>query len=536
MLRAVNATRPYARLVPLCKLVSRPSLRPDDPSAIGARVRRTATSVKPLRRLPRAAGILLHPTSLPGPNGIGELGDHALRFLDFLARSGIRIWQMLPLGPTGYGDSPYQCFSAFAGNPLLVAVPPDDVEFREREVDFGHVIPHKRSLLALLISSFRADERYRAWVSSQSDWLPDYALFMALKDMQGGVAWTDWERGAALREPSALEVWRERLAREIHQYEVEQFLFFRQFDELKKACASRGIRLMGDLPIYVAHDSADVWSHRALFKLREDGRLAVQAGVPPDYFSATGQLWGNPIYDWEAMHETGYAWWIRRVRHAFHLFDLVRIDHFRGFEAYWEVPGDAATAVHGRWAPGPMDALFHAISSALGDLPIIAENLGVITPAVEALRARCGFPGMSILQFAFGTDPEARNFRPHSLTRENAVYTGTHDNDTTVGWWQSTGKGDSTRSAADVEAEKAFARRYLDTDGHEIQWTLIRAALASVSDTAIIPMQDVLGLGSDHRMNLPGRTSGNWRFRFSWDQVTAETTRRLRELVDTYDR
>jgi 4-alpha-glucanotransferase len=497
---------------------------------------RGSGDVNLLLRLPRAAGILLHPTSLPGPNGIGELGRDAIRFLDFLSATGIRIWQMLPLGPTGYGDSPYQCFSAFAGNPLLIDVPSDGAVFPEREVDFGRVIPHKRALLGRLIEMFQADARYRAWVSSQSDWLPDYALFMALKGAHGGVAWTDWEPGAALRDPAALEMWRKRLAPEIRQYEAEQFLFFAQFDELKKACAERGIRLMGDLPIYVAHDSADVWSHRGLFKLRDDGRHAVQAGVPPDYFSATGQLWGNPIYDWDALHATGYAWWIRRVRHAFEMFDLVRIDHFRGFEAFWEVPGDAATAVNGRWAPGPGDALFDAIASALGKLPIIAENLGVITPAVEALRERCGFPGMSILQFAFGTDPEARNFRPHSLTRENAVYTGTHDNDTTVGWWQSTGEGDSTRSAADVEAEKAFARRYLNTDGHEIHWTLIRAALASVSDTAIIPMQDVLGLGSDHRMNLPGRTSGNWRFRFSWDQVTPTTTQRLRGLVDTYDR
>jgi 4-alpha-glucanotransferase len=353
---------------------------------------------------------------------------------------------------------------------------------------------------------------------------------------QGVIAWPEGEPGAALRGPAAIERWRQRLAREIHQYEVEQFLFFMQFADLKSACAERGIRLMGDLPIYVAHDSADVWAHRDLFKLREDGRLAVQAGVPPDYFSATGQLWGNPIYDWNAMRLSGYAWWIRRVRHAFHLFDVVRIDHFRGFEAYWEVPGDAVTAVNGRWTPGPGDELFHAISSALGDRPIIAENLGVITPAVEALRMRCGFPGMGILQFAFGTDPEAKNFRPHNLTHESAVYTGTHDNDTTVGWWQSTGEGDSTRSAADVESEKAFARRYLDTDGHEIHWTLIRTALASVADTAIIPMQDVLGLGSEHRMNLPGRTSANWRFRFSWDQVTPQITRRLRELVDTYDR
>lgn len=489
---------------------------------------------------PRAAGILLHPTSLPGPGGIGDLGPDAHRFLDWLAEAGVKIWQMLPLGPTGYGDSPYQCFSAFAGNPLLVDLPGGGGgggAFPSHAVDFERVIPHKRALLGQAAARFVPDDdRYRAFVAAHADWLPDYALFMALKAAHDGAAWTSWDPHVAAREPAALERWRRRLAAQVERYQVEQFLFYTQFDALKRAAAERGVRLMGDLPIYVAHDSADVWSHRDLFELDEGGRPRVQAGVPPDYFSATGQLWGNPIYDWDALHAQGYAWWIQRLRAAFELFDVVRIDHFRGFDAYWEVPGDAATAVNGRWAKGPGAALFEAIAAALGPLPIVAENLGVITPEVEALRERFGFPGMSILQFAFGGDGQASNFRPHTYPRERVVYTGTHDNDTTVGWWLSTGEGDSTRSAADVAREKDYARRYLDTDGREMHWTLIRAALASVADTALVPLQDVLGLGSEARMNLPGSSGGNWRFRFSWDQLTRERTRRLRELVELYDR
>ena len=322
----------------------------------------------------------------------------------------------------------------------------------------------------------------------------------------------------------------------MEHFRREQHFFFTQYHALRKAATARGIRIMGDLPIYVAHDSADVWANRGLFKLDKAGHPLVQAGVPPDYFSATGQMWGNPIYDWDAMRAQGFDWWIRRMRAAFELFDVVRIDHFRGFEAYWEVPGADTTAVNGRWVKAPGLELFTAITAALGPLPIVAENLGVITPAVEALRERFGYPGMSILQFAFGTDDEACNFRPHTFPRDRVVYTGTHDNDTTLGWWNSTGGGDSTRSAVDVVREKDFARRYLDTDGREMHWTLIRAALASVASTVLIPLQDVLGLGSAARMNLPGRPAGNWGFRFSWDQLSPDITRRLRALVDLYDR
>lgn len=487
-------------------------------------------------RFPRSAGLLLHPTSLPGPHGIGDLGPEAHRFLDFLAGAGVTLWQVLPLGPTGYGDSPYQCFSSFAGNPLLIHVPGAGGDFPPHTVDFPRVIAHKRALLRQATAAFSPDDAYAAFVAEQAWWLEDYALFMALKDAHAGVAWTDWDPGAALRDPGAIDAWRERLAPEVEHYRREQALFFTQVRALKEACRSRGIRLMGDVPIYVAHDSADVWANPSLFKLDDKGRLLAQAGVPPDYFSATGQLWGNPIYDWDAMRAEGYAWWIRRMRSAFDLFDLVRVDHFRGFEGFWEVPAGDPTAEHGRWVPGPGADLFEAITRALGPLPIIAENLGVITPEVEALRERLGYPGMSILQFAFGTDDRASTFQPHHYTQELVVYTGTHDNDTTVGWWESTGAGDSTRDAEQVEKEKDYARRYLATDGREMHWTLIRAALASVADTAIIPLQDVLGLGSEARMNLPGRESGNWSFRFSWDQLTPELTARLRELVDLYQR
>jgi len=487
-------------------------------------------------RLPRSAGILLHPTSLPGENGIGELGSDALRFLDFLSATGVTLWQVLPLGPTGYGDSPYQCFSAFAGNPLLIAIPGDGSKFPAHTVDFESVIPHKRALLDKAIAEWVPDAGFDAFVAAHASWLEDYSLFMALKEAHSGVAWPDWDHGAAAREPSALANWRERLAPSVRRYNIEQYLFYSQFDALRRASAARGIRIMGDLPIYVAHDSADVWANPSMFKLRADGRPLVQAGVPPDYFSATGQLWGNPIYDWDAMDRDGYRWWVRRLRAAFELFDVVRIDHFRGFEAYWEIPGEAPTAQTGQWVKGPGAALFEAVTKALGPVPIVAENLGVITPAVEALREQFGYPGMSILQFAFGTDPESGQFRPHNFPRARVVYTGTHDNDTTVGWWESTGAADSTRAAEDVAREKAFALEYLGANGREMNWTLIRTALASVADTVIIPMQDILGLGSEARMNLPGRASGNWGFRFSWDQITPQIVKRLRTMVDVYER
>ncbi|MFN0098529.1 MAG: 4-alpha-glucanotransferase [Gemmatimonadaceae bacterium] len=485
---------------------------------------------------PRTAGVLLHPTSLPGPSGIGDLGPEAHHFVSFLADTGVKLWQVLPLGPTGYGDSPYQCFSAFAGNPMMVHVPGTEGDFDADSVDWGRVIPNKHAALRRATAAMSEDDAYRAFLAEQAWWLEDYALFMALKGAHGGTEWTRWDKGARRRDPAVLAAWRAKLAIEIEHHRRVQYLFFQQWRSIRTHCAAKGIRLMGDLPIYVAHDSADVWAAPHYFKLRDDGRPDVQAGVPPDYFSATGQLWGNPIYNWDAMQADGFQWWIRRIRALFEMVDVVRIDHFRGFESFWEVPGDAETAINGRWVHAPGDALFTAVTAALGPLPIVAENLGVITPEVEALRHKFGYPGMAILQFAFGADGSANDFQPHRYPREMVVYSGTHDNDTVVGWWNAVAGADSTRTAEMIEAEKAFALRYLGSDGRDVHWTLIRSALASVANTAIIPMQDLLGLGSEARMNLPGRPSGNWGFRFRWDQVTPEMGRRLREMVDLYQR
>jgi 4-alpha-glucanotransferase len=367
-------------------------------------------------------------------------------------------------------------------------------------------------------------------------WLEDYALFMAAKSVHGGAVWTNWESGIALRNPDALNHWRERLAEEIAILKFSQFLFFRQWKALRRYCRDRKIRTMGDLPIYVAYDSADVWAHPELFQLDEKGRPTVVAGVPPDYFSATGQLWGNPIYRWDWMKETGYDWWIRRVQATLEMVDMVRLDHFRGFEAYWEVPATEPTAMHGQWKKGPGPAIFKALHTALGDLPIVAENLGVITPEVEAIRHQFSLPGMALLQFAFGKDPQAPTFQPHNFPREVVAYTGTHDNDTTLGWWTMQGAGDSTRTEEDVEREHAFAREYLSTDGKEMNWVFIRTLMASVADTALIPLQDVLGEGTGARMNLPGRPSGNWKWRFRKEQILPEHAWRLRKFAELYER
>jgi len=503
---------------------------------------------------PRTSGILLHPTSLPGRFGIGELGPEALRFAEFLAAAGQRLWQVLPLGPTGYGDSPYQCFSAFAGNPLLVSLdlleaeglltPPDLADtptFPETEVDYGPVIDFKRSALARAFSRFREvagpeqREAFERFSREQAAWLDDFALFMAVKAAHAGVAWTEWDREIAARRPDALEKWKREKAGEIEATRFTQYLFSHQWAELRRHCHARHIRMMGDVPIFVAHDSADVWAHPELFQLDETGRPTVVAGVPPDYFSATGQLWGNPLYRWDELARTGYAWWIERLRSTLSVVDLIRLDHFRGFEAYWEIPASAPTAATGQWVKGPGAALFDALHSALGALPIVAENLGVITPEVEALRERYGFPGMAILQFAFGGDPQSSTFIPHNHTRDRVVYTGTHDNDTVLGWWTS-GIGDSTRTPEEVEAEREFARRYMHSDGKEIHWDFIRTLLGSVAELAIAPLQDVLGLGSEARMNVPARPNGNWRWRFAAGALTPEIRRRLREMTETYGR
>jgi 4-alpha-glucanotransferase len=498
----------------------------------------------------RAAGILLHPTSLPGPHGIGELGPEATAFLDFLQETGQGLWQVLPLGPTGYGDSPYQCFSAFAGNPLLVSLDrlhdeglltEADLErrpeFPEREVDFGAVIEWKRPLLAKAFAAFRKKSRparreaLEAFTREQSAWLDDFALFMALKRTNGGAAWHTWDRALVGRDEAALAGARRDLERERGEVAFEQWLFFEQWADVRQKAHDRGIRIMGDIPIFVAHDSADVWAHPEIFHLAADGRPSLQAGVPPDYFSATGQLWGNPLYRWDALARKDYSWWIERFQAVLALVDTVRLDHFRGFEAFWEVAGEAETAVDGRWVKGPGAAFFEALRDAFPELPIVAEDLGVITPEVEALRDRYGFPGMAILQFAFGSDAHANDFLPHNYPRNKVVYTGTHDNDTVVGWWRA-GVGDSTRTAAEVEQEHERALAYCGGDGSAVHWDFVRTLFVSVADTAIVPLQDVLGAGSEARMNLPGRPSGNWRWRFAASDLTPGLRRRLRALTD----
>jgi len=490
----------------------------------------------------RTSGILLHPTSLPGPYGIGDLGPGAYRFVDFLAAAGQGLWQMLPLGPTGYGDSPYQCLSAFAGNPLLISPellledgwldvadldPPATVP---DQVEFGPVREWKSALLAVAHRRFleRASPgdsaALAAFCRDQAHWLDGYALFAALKASQDLRPWTEWPAGLSRRDPQALAEWSQAQAEAIQLQYFEQFVFARQWQRLRAYAGARGVRLVGDAPIFVAHDSSEVWTHPEWFYLDDGGVPTVVAGVPPDFFSKTGQRWGNPLYRWDALRARNYDWWIARFRQALALVDAVRIDHFRGFAANWEIPAAEPTAVKGRWVPGPGADLFHAVRAALGALPIVAEDLGVITPDVEALRDGLGLPGMKVLQFAW-SDP--RNpFLPHAHVPNAVVYSGTHDNNTTVGWWLEDAS----------EEERGLFRRYTGSDGREVNWDMIRLALASVADLAVIPHQDLVGLGGDCRMNNPSEANGNWRFRITpW--MPEETVRdRLAEALWVYDR
>jgi 4-alpha-glucanotransferase len=415
--------------------------------------------------------------------------------------------------------------------------------FPEETADYGPSIAFKspalrRAAQAFFAGGVRADhEAFDRFCENASSWLDDFALFMALKDAHHGKAWTTWDADIRQREPRAVSVWTLRLAPQLNAIKYWQFEFFRQWEDLKTYCRQRSIRLMGDIPIYVAHDSADVWAHPELFHLDDQGNPTVVSGVPPDYFCTNGQLWGNPIYRWDLLEADGYKWWIERFRASLALFDLVRLDHFRGFESYWEVPAGESTAIHGRWVKAPGNSLLSALQNEFGELPIVAENLGVITPPVEQLRQKFGLPGMSLLQFAFGTDPQGPSFRPHNYSRDLVAYTGGHDNDTTVGWWSSSGAGDSTRTPDDVRKEHDFARLYLNFhDDSEINWVMIRAVLASVADLAIIPLQDVLGLGNAARMNLPGSISGNWKWRYRPGALGPDLSARLRLLVDLFDR
>ncbi len=497
----------------------------------------------------RDSGVLLHPTSLPGRFGIGEMGPEAYRFADSLVEMGQHLWQILPLGPTSYGDSPYQSLSTFAGNPLLISfdlLVADGLLAKRRlygfpklpadAVDYGEVIPARMGVLRTVCRTFKRRapewrrEAFETFCAQNAEWLDDYALFLALKDAHGGRPWTEWAAELRERDQKAMAQARKKHATAIQHAMILQYLFFDQWHRLVEYCHERHIQLIGDIPIFVAHDSADVWANRKLFYIGPDGQPTVIAGVPPDYFSETGQRWGNPLYRWDVHENEGYAWWIQRMKKVFELVDIARIDHFRGFEAYWEIPAEEPTAIHGHWVPGPGAKIFNALRGALGDLPIIAEDLGLITDEVEALRDQFEFPGMRVLHFAFGEDPKAKDYRPENFPENCICYTGTHDNDTTVGWFTSEAGANSTRSQEDIDRERGAILEYLGSDGSEIHWDLINAAARSPSRASVYPLQDVLGLGSEARMNVPGDAGGNWQWRFDWEQLTPDMKGRLAEI------
>lgn len=497
----------------------------------------------------RSSGILLHPTSLPGPYGIGDIGPQSYRFIDWLSSTGSKLWQVLPLGPTGYGDSPYQCFSAFAGNPYLIS--PDDLlaeglltqddltnkpDFCASLVDFGLLIPWKFDLLRRAFSRFQSapehlHQAFNYFRAENASWLDDYTLFMALKETNGGGAWNGWPEALRKRKKSALNKAQNELAETIRRYAFYQFIFFRQWNKLRAYANVRGIQIIGDIPIFVAYDSSDVWSHPELFFLDKDGNPTVVAGVPPDSFSATGQLWGNPLYNWEIHKKDGYAWWLSRVRASLQTVDIIRFDHFRGFAGYYEIPADHKTAESGRWVAGPGKDLFRAVDKYLGDgliipgtgLPIIAEDLGLVTADVIELLEAFDLPGMKVLQFGF-SGPD-NPFLPHNYIPNCVAYTGTHDNDTARGWFESA-----------EQDEREFAQRYLRVDGSDFAWDLIRAVWGSVANLAIAPMQDVLNCGGDARMNFPSRLGGNWKWRIKEDDLRDELAGKLRDLNWLYRR
>ncbi len=494
---------------------------------------------------PRASGILLHPTSLPSRLGIGDLGTAAYEFVDFLADTRQRLWQVLPLGPTGHGNSPYMCYSSMAGNPLLISLEklceddllyPDELHDLEHLsadwVDFDAVIPVKMRLLERAASRFRdvATEEdladFEAFCADFHFWIDDFAFFMALKNAFGGASWTEWDEPIACREPEALAEWREKLASDIFCHRFLQFEFYRQWTALKAYANERQIQIIGDIPIYVAHDSADVWAFPDNFMIDPETLApAEMAGVPPDYFSETGQLWGNPTYNWDVLEKNGFDWWIQRLRTLLKYVDLIRVDHFRGLQAYWAVPAGETTAMNGEWIEAPGEALFETVRQTLGSLPILAEDLGVITPEVEALRDQFEFPGMKILHFAFGSD-SGNPYLPTNYVHNSVVYTGTHDNDTTVGWFE---------QISDYERDRLLL--YVGCFSPEgIHWTLIRLALMSIANQAIIPLQDVLGYGSDCRMNTPGQSGGNWGWRYQNGAITNEMRERLRSLTELSNR
>jgi 4-alpha-glucanotransferase len=493
----------------------------------------------------RSSGILLHPTSFPSRFGIGDFGEEAYRFIDFLIDSEQKIWQILPLGPTGYGNSPYMCYSALAGNTLLISpeklleagwLSEEDLvnfpDFPVDKVDYDLVIATKIPLLKKAATYFKVRatatelSEFQDFCQQQT-WLDDYALFMALKDVHNGESWHLWETDIAQRQPEAMQKWAIKLSGETYYHKFSQYIFFSQWQALKEYANENGIKIFGDIPIYVAHDSADVWAQPKIFCLEEEtGEVAQMAGVPPDYFSATGQLWGNPVYNWKELEKTNFQWWINRVKAILQQVDILRIDHFRGFQAFWSVPKGEETAIEGEWIDAPGDALFTVLAEKLGELPIVAEDLGVITEEVEALRDKFQFPGMKILQFAFDSD-RANPFLPFNYIRRNCVvYTGTHDNDTTVGWYL----------ARSIE-EQARVTDYLGCIVPEgIHWSLIRLAMGSVANTAIFPLQDIFGLDADARTNTPSVAEGNWDWRYSKEMLIPWLSNHLKHLTYLYGR
>ena len=503
---------------------------------------------------PRASGILLHPTSLPNEFGIGDFGESAYKFVDFLKKSKQSYWQILPLCPTGFGDSPYQGFSAFAGNTNLIS--PDILiedellseqdlknkpEFPVGRVDFGKVIEWKKALLQMAYENFLSSTNidllssFKTFTEQVAGWLNDYALFRAIKKTQDQKGWLEWDEPLRNRHDDALSVARNNLFEEIQAQKFYQYLFFKQWTRLKNYANGRGIKIIGDVPIFVSLDSADVWCNPKEFKLNEDLTPKVVAGVPPDYFSKTGQLWGNPIYDWEKMDKDNFSWWVSRVRFALKTVDVLRIDHFRGFAGVWEVPAKDKTAENGEWVDVPGESLFSALKRQLLELPVMAEDLGVITDDVKKLRDDFGFPGMHILQYAFGGDAKNLDL-PHNYIKNTVVYTGTHDNETIIGWFKSKTEKDLETGETKFSEDLKYCLSYINSDGEHIHWDMIRLALASVADTAIIPMQDLLGLNNKSRMNKPASKSGNWNWRCGLDSFSDQTAEKLLKLTEIYGR
>lgn len=493
----------------------------------------------------RVSGILVHPTSFPSPYGIGDLGDGAYEFIDFLEETGQHLWQVLPLGPTGFGDSPYQGFSAFAGQPLIIS--PDKLakmgllanedlqnipQWDPHRVDYGPVITYKTGLLKKAWANFCKTEdqelkkEFDDFCQQEKDWLDDYTLFMACKDHHEGRSWLEWEDEIRVPDTAAKNAWREKLAEDIHYYSFVQFIFQKQWMELRDYAHEKEVKIIGDIPIFVALDSADVWADKKQFQLDTKGYPTSVAGVPPDYFSATGQLWGNPLYDWSYHKQTKFAWWIKRIKRQLALTDYLRIDHFRGFEAYWSVPADEETAINGKWVKAPGEELFRMVQKELGaDLPIWAEDLGVITDEVEALRDKFGFPGMKVLQFGFG-DMDDQKYIPFYYTTTNCIcYTGTHDNDTTMGWY-----------AEQTEEIRDRVRRFGNTDGNMLGYDFIRFCMGSIAKYAIFPIQDLLLLGSEARMNTPGVAAANWAFRYVSEDLREDRKEWLRRTTELFGR